>query len=130
MTTTYYDIDTVIKNALESATGKNAYCLEKPKDVAIPCVVYKRISENLHLTMQGRPQDKFTSGRFQVTMICDSYDNLRTMVKQVKDKFIGNTTDFIVSTPTEEAIEDKEDNVYYAIRDYFISWKEDLAIVS
>lgn len=115
------DIDKVLKSALKTATGYEAYPMEKDKDKTVPCLVYKRVSSKSFVHSGGKVN--LVRDRFQITCMANNYSVLRSMVGNTQGVLIGQYTDYL-SSPTETIFEFKtEDGIYINNSDYFVFYK-------
>ena len=118
------NLDKSIKSVLESATSVKVYPIKKPVSAAVPCIVYRRVSNNeviSHAGDEGCPKD-----RIQIMCLHTTYTGLRTLVGQVEGALIANTTNWEVSLPAGNKFEDydEEDKVYSCSNDYFIRYSK------
>ena len=117
------NVDKVLVSLLETnIPGVKVWALEKPKEAAVPALVYKRVSSRSYVYHGG--QLDVVRDWIQITHVASTYAELRTLVDNVEAQLIGNTTNFSVSLPSDTHVEFKEDTLYFANRDYFIFYKK------
>jgi hypothetical protein len=111
--------------ALKSALSSLGYAVYKDRvtqsaeNTPAKYLIYQKIAERDTVSMMGRADT--TRSRFQIRHVADTQANLVTMINDVRDKLVGNRTDFQAALASEIHIEDKEaDGVFTAIKDYFI----------
>ena len=114
------NLDTTIKSKVESATGYPCYALEKPLEKSLPCTVYTIVNDKKEVAHGGDTGNR--KARVQFTVIASTYSAMKSVVALLENGFIANTTDFQVSLPLETRLEDKEDNQYYSISEYYIRY--------
>lgn len=116
------NLDKTLKTLLETnITGLKVWALEKPKEAALPTVVYKRVSRRNYMSHSGIADLK--RDWIQITHIASTYDSLRTLVANVESQLIGNSTSWNISIPNDNLVEFKQDGLYFANRDYLIFYK-------
>lgn len=113
---------TSLVTVIEGATGATLHFLQKePKD-PVPCTVCRIIGDMPLLDVQGNDTG-MSRARIQLTSIDDDYSGLETLVNATETELFANHTDFLAVIPLETKIEDKEDNLYYSIREYLIWYR-------
>lgn len=109
--------------ALEGATSTRVLFVQKePKD-PVPCMVCRIIGDMPLLDVQGNDTG-MSRARIQLTSIDDDYSGLEALVTATETELFANHTDFLAVIPLETKIEDKEDNLYYSIREYLIWYRK------
>ena len=116
------DIDKTIVSTLAGATGLKVHPIKKPKKAAVPCIVYRRVGARSEVTHSGNLNN--TRDRFQVIAVHNTYSGLMTLVDLIEQTLIANKTDWQVSLPTDNKLEDfdEEDGVYSSSRDYLFRY--------
>ncbi len=115
------DLLTQLKSTLESGTTADVYGLEKPIEAPVPAIVYTIISERQLISHSG--DEKFRTARVQLTNIASSIAGIVSLVEAVRTTLNANTSNWEVSLPLETRIDNKEDNLYYSILEYYITYK-------
>ena len=116
------DVDKKLKSVLEAATGLKAHPIKKPLSAAVPCLVYRRVSN--HDTIAHTGNAGLTTDRLQVICTHTTYSGLKTLVGQVEGVLIANNTDWEVSIPAGNKLDDydEDDKIYSTSADYFITY--------
>jgi hypothetical protein len=122
------NLDTTLKARLEIDTGFPVYALEKPIEKGVPCTVYRYIGETPIITIENFIEDNDTrlrKARIQITSIANTYSAMVSLVKNTEQTLYGNNVNFEVSLPIGTKIQDKEDNLYYSVSEYYIWYTAD-----
>lgn len=118
------NLNNVLASVIQTATGYPALALEHDPQGPVPSTVYRIIGDMPIVDTSGA-DTKLSWARVQLTSIANTYSSLRTLVDATEAVMIGKTTDWQVSVPLVTKLEDKEDNLYYSIREYSIWYTKD-----
>jgi hypothetical protein len=118
------NLDQTLKSVIQAATGFPVYALEKPVEKTVPAVVYKIIAD-MPILATDATDTKLSWARVQLTHVADTYAKLKSLVEDTETVMFAKTTDWQVSVPLSTKLEDKEDNLYYSIREYSIWYTKD-----
>ena len=114
------NIDQVLKAALVTATGIPVYPLSKPVSASYPVITYRRIFDKVLWSNSGLTG--LNRVRFQINVTASTYSAMRTAVAAIETLMNTNTSDWVLSTPLETQIEDKDEEagLYISIREYYV----------
>lgn len=118
------NLNNTIVSVLEAATGYPAIALQHEPGDPVPSTVYRIIGDYPMIDTTGT-DTKLSWARVQFTSIADTYSNLRSLVDDTETAMFGKTTDWQVSVPLVTKLEEKEDNLFYSVREYSIWYTKD-----